>query len=693
MVDIKVTREFKTQTTKAILSIAFFAFSYLLIVILAIGLTALCIYAGFMLIAIKPMFITITLGIGLASLGVLILIFLVKFIFKSHKVSRSHLHEIQRTDEPELFAMIDEIVTEVGTSFPKKVYLSTDVNAAVFYDSGFWSMFLPIKKNLQIGLGLVNTVSRLELKAILAHEFGHFSQRTMKVGSYVYNLNQIIFNMLHDNDSYNDLIQRWSNISSYFSVFVSLAIKIISGIQWILRKLYVVVNISYLGLSREMEFHADEIAANVAGHEPLKNSLLRMTLADHSLNSVLNFYNAKIPDRIKTDNLYRDHLFVMNFLAERNNFSTKDSLPEISLEDQSKFDKSKLVIKDQWASHPGTRERIERLEKINIKSEQKEDYPANGIFSDIEKIQKVLTGNMFGVVVYDGETNLISPEDFQSEYRNNLLKESFSRIYNGYYDHKNPIPFELNKLHPAEENTGVEELFSDGKVELVYTAIALQGDMETLKNISNGSVMVKTFDYDGKKYSGNDSAELLQKLDEELNQINEKIKQNDIQVFLYFKKLVSGQNKPAELERIYQEFFDFDMAFDTRYEIYTTLSNELQFINVTTPFEQIEQNLSGINSWEEKLKTEIESMLTDPKYLTEITTEIRENLERYTSKRWSYFNGSQYQDENLNTLFTAMNNYAFLLSRGYFLLKKNLLAYQEDLLNNYPQQQFLSKAV
>ena len=693
MVDIKLTREFKTQTTKAILSIAFFAFSYLLIVILAIGLTALCIYAGFMLIAIKPMFITITLGIGLASLGVLILIFLVKFIFKSHKVSRSHLHEIQRTDEPELFAMIDEIVTEVGTSFPKKVYLSTDVNAAVFYDSGFWSMFLPIKKNLQIGLGLVNTVSRLELKAILAHEFGHFSQRTMKVGSYVYNLNQIIFNMLHDNDSYNDLIQRWSNISSYFSVFVSLAIKIISGIQWILRKLYVVVNISYLGLSREMEFHADEIAANVAGHEPLKNSLLRMTLADHSLNSVLNFYNAKIPDRIKTDNLYRDHLFVMNFLAERNNFSTKDSLPEISLEDQSKFDKSKLVIKDQWASHPGTRERIERLEKINIKSEQKEDYPANGIFSDIEKIQKVLTGNMFGVVVYDGETNLISPEDFQSEYRNNLLKESFSRIYNGYYDHKNPIPFELNKLHPAEENTGVEELFSDGKVELVYTSIALQGDMETLKNISNGSVMVKTFDYDGKKYSGNDSAELLQKLDEELNQINEKIKQNDIQVFLYFKKLGSGQNKPAELERIYQEFFDFDMAFDTRYEIYTTLSNELQFINVTTPFEQIEQNLSGINSWEEKLKTEIESMLTDPKYLTEITTEIRENLERYTSKRWSYFNGSQYQDENLNTLFTAMNNYAFLLSRGYFLLKKNLLAYQEDLLNNYPQQQFLSKAV
>ena len=92
--------------------------------------------------------ITIALGIGLASLGILVLFFLVKFIFSSHKVDRSHLHEISKTDEPRLFKLIEDIVNEVYTSFPKKVYLSTDVNAAVFYDSSFWSMFIPIKKNL-----------------------------------------------------------------------------------------------------------------------------------------------------------------------------------------------------------------------------------------------------------------------------------------------------------------------------------------------------------------------------------------------------------------------------------------------------------------------------------------------------------------------------------------------------------------
>ena len=49
-----------------------------------------------------------------------------------------------------LFSLIEEIVVKVNTDFPKKIYLSTEVNAAVFYDSSFWSMFFPIKKNLLI---------------------------------------------------------------------------------------------------------------------------------------------------------------------------------------------------------------------------------------------------------------------------------------------------------------------------------------------------------------------------------------------------------------------------------------------------------------------------------------------------------------------------------------------------------------
>ena len=47
------------------------------------------------------------------------------------------------------------------------------MNAAVFYDLSIFNLFFPSKKNLEIGLGLVNVLNLGEFKAILAHEFGH----------------------------------------------------------------------------------------------------------------------------------------------------------------------------------------------------------------------------------------------------------------------------------------------------------------------------------------------------------------------------------------------------------------------------------------------------------------------------------------------------------------------------------------
>lgn len=678
-IEVKLSSEFKNQTIKAILAITFFMLVYSILFLMAIGLTALCVVGGVYLIALKPMFGTIALGIGLASLGILVLIFLLKFIFKSHKIDRTHLIEIIESEEPELFQMIDEIVQEIQTSFPKKVYLSTDVNAAVFYDSSFWSMFLPIRKNLQIGLGLINTLTSEELKAILSHEFGHFSQKTMKVGSFVYNLNQIIFNMLFDNESYENLIQRWANVSGYFSFFVVIAVKINEGIQWILRKLYEVVNKSYLGLSREMEFHADEIAANVTGYEPLKSSLLKMTLSDNSFNDVLNFYNEKISHNLKSENIYRDQTAVMLFIAEINNISIKNELPIISLEEQNKFDKSKLVIKNQWASHPTIKERIKRLENTGFSKPNNTIILANNIFKNIAETQIRLTNKLFENVSYQEETRFLSYDNFQKEYKSEVLSNSFAKMYNGYYDNKNPTLIDLNHRNSIDEKVDFKSLFSDEKIDLVYTAIAIQNDIETLISISNNSLPIKTFDYDGFRYKRKDITELLKKLKVELETLNEKIKKNDIDIYENFRKAEHEQNKPKELERLYSDFLEFDTTFNAKHDIYIKLLNDLQFVSTTTPFEKIRANLKRIKPTEELLKTEINQLLSDCKFQTEITAEIKEKLELYTSQTWEYFGGVSYFDDNLNILYTALHNYAHLLSRVYLVLKKKILAYQEEL--------------
>lgn len=137
----------------------------------------------------------------------------------------------------------------------------------------------------------------------------------MKVGSYVYNVNRVIYNLLYDNESFQTLAQQWANASGYFAFFVKIAVGIVKGIQWILRQVYTIINLNYMALSREMEFHADAVAASVTGPGPMISSLPRLDFSDNSYNAVLNYYSGKIDSAVKTNNIYPQHYLVMNFLA------------------------------------------------------------------------------------------------------------------------------------------------------------------------------------------------------------------------------------------------------------------------------------------------------------------------------------------------------------------------------------------
>jgi membrane protein implicated in regulation of membrane protease activity len=103
---VQVSPNFKKMTSKAIFAIVLFIALYLLLLTLAIGITFLCVWGGIALIIAKPMLLTIGLGIGLASLGFFILVFLFKFLFKKHEVDRGHSLEITEHEEPKLFSFI-----------------------------------------------------------------------------------------------------------------------------------------------------------------------------------------------------------------------------------------------------------------------------------------------------------------------------------------------------------------------------------------------------------------------------------------------------------------------------------------------------------------------------------------------------------------------------------------------------------
>lgn len=673
--NIQPSPNFRKMAMNAIFAIITFIFVYLILLILGIALTALCIYGGVALIIAAPKFITIVLGVGLASLGIMIFIFLIKFLFKEHEIDKSHLTEIQREEYPELFNFIEEIATEAKVKSPKKIYLSRDVNAAVFYNSSFWSMFFPVRKNLQIGVGLINTVTEQELKAIIAHEFGHFSQRSMSVGSYVYNVNEVIFNMLYDNNSFDQNIQAWANISGYFSIFVIIAVKLIQGIQWILQKMYGLVNIRYMTLSREMEFHADEVAANIAGSKPLIDSLLRLELSQLAYNSTINFYEHKSENNIISKNIYKDHLFTLEFFAKENNISLKDGLPLVTVSDINKG-RSKIKIEDQWASHPSTEERVDALRKLNIVKNENRENLAITLLPDKEKLGEELTKLIFYYSTFRKETVAIENEEFRKDFMEDIVANQFSKEYNTYYDNKNPITFDLESITDFALSDTMETLFEKEKVDIVYNLIALEEDKILLESISKMEIEIKSFHYEESIYNVKQAENLIVEINKKIEESKSLIKENDINIYKFFYNQAQKKSNEIELKNKYHNLFEQDTIYNRRKYIYRRFLEFTDQLNMATEQQHVENIFAEISHLEKDLRKEIEELINNPILETEITLLINDNLEKYLSRDWYYSANADADNEYLNTLFTALNNFNYLILRYYFLVKKDLLNYQ-----------------
>lgn len=154
---------------------------------------------------------------GIAS-GVLCL-YLIKGFFKRRESDPSMMIEIQRKDQPRLFSFIDQICEDTGAPEPHKIFLTPEVNAAVFYHESLLSLVRKTPKNLLIGLGLVNRLNLSEFKAVLAHEFGHFSQNSMKLGTYVYTANRVVGDLVYGRDKLDGFIDTMKRVDIRVSIF------------------------------------------------------------------------------------------------------------------------------------------------------------------------------------------------------------------------------------------------------------------------------------------------------------------------------------------------------------------------------------------------------------------------------------------------------------------------------------------
>jgi heat shock protein HtpX len=152
--------------------------------------------------------------------------------------------------EPQLFAMIEDVAAATSQQRPSEVYLLNEVNAWVSQRGGF--MGFGSKRVMGVGLPLMTNMTRPELRAVIAHEFGHYCSGDVGIGPLIYKTRAAIARTLVGVDeTFLQSVFNW-----YAKVFMRLT----------------------MAVSRQQEFVADETAARVAGAAPMVNALRKVSM-------------------------------------------------------------------------------------------------------------------------------------------------------------------------------------------------------------------------------------------------------------------------------------------------------------------------------------------------------------------------------------------------------------------------------
>lgn len=548
--------EFRKNVARVVTHIALFALLYLVLLAAGIALAALLVTIGGFVVIYIHHILAIIFGIGLMGVGVMVCIFLIKFLFASKKETVAGAIEATEAEYPDLFRFIRQVSEETGTLFPKHIYIAPEVNAFVSYDSNIRSLLFPVRKNLTIGLGLVNMVNLSEFKAILAHEFGHFSQKSMRAGSYVYQVNKVIYNLLYENEGFGKALSGWASIHSAFALCANMTIKIIAGIQYILREAYKGVNKSYMSLSRQMEFHADAVAARSAGSNNIIHALRRIEFADACYDQTIAKYNAWIAKQYKATNLFSQQKITAQFIADSFRLPLSEGLPLLHEADKHYQTYSRLNIDNQWASHPTRGQREEALNAIGIAGPVV-DEPAWILFGgNAEKLQEQVTNDLYKGVQFEKESLPLDDATYTEEYRREQVQDNFPETYQGYFNNRQISVLETDQIIPAL----IPDLavFFEQHKDLPAKLNAARADIDLLEQVADKANGISYFDFEGQKYARKDTETVKETIRHQLADQEAALKVNDEKVFAHFSLLAlqRGEKDTQQLKSNYRDYYE-----------------------------------------------------------------------------------------------------------------------------------------
>ncbi len=462
-------------------------------------------------------------------------LFMIKALFFIQRGAANTDHEVTAQQQPQLFAFLHRLADEVGAPRPHRVFLSGRVNAAVFYDLSIANFFVPSRKNLEIGLALVNVLTLGELKAVLAHEFGHFAQRTMAVGRWVYMAQQITSQIVTRRDAFDKFLVQLSSIDFRIG-WIGWALRLaVWAIRSVMELLFRVVVLAQRALSREMEFQADLVAVSVTGSEALIDALHRLGAADDAWNRTLAFASQEL----RAGRPVADLFAVQDHIIDRTRQILDDpaygAVPATTRNDPGRrlFKAALAAPPQMWSTHPSNSDREDNAKRRFIAAPT-DDRSAWSVFGSAQSLREQLSAKMAGVEPFNPVPIAQSLENLDIDYQRRYLDHRYRGVYLGrsivrhvataqeLYEKTAPQDRDallqaLDRLYPPELTKSMERLR-----ELQEEHSALQGLRAGFLTAPGGVIQHR-----GESISRKQLAPALQRVQSEIDEVAAELRRHD----------------------------------------------------------------------------------------------------------------------------------------------------------------------
>ena len=531
---------------------------------------------------------------GIAS-GLLCL-FLVKGLFRIVRADEGLRLQVTEEEQPLLFAFIRRLCQETGAPFPHRIFLVPDVNAAVAFHQSVLNLIFPSRKNLIIGLGLVNRLNLTEFKAVLAHEFGHFSQNSMKLGSYVYTANRVIVDVVYGRGKLDEIVAALCRTDIRIAIFAW----IFTGILWVMRKalelLFRAINFANTSLSRQMEYNADLVAVSVTGSDSLIFALAKLDFASDTLGQAwTDLMTAADHNRYSRD-LYFHQTRAASYLRLRRgdaNLGEVPTLPDDPTQTVQLFKPEDTTVPKMWATHPSNHDREVNAKKRYCRG-LLDERSAWELFSNMDAVKESMTRLLYGTTSRKIPETLEDPEAVQEFIDAEHAETTYHPRYHGLYDDRYLNPGKLEELCSSTELAALQEpssleaalgqLYGEELKARMTAHKARQEELAKLARVAHGVVHLtgKDFEHRGQRFGLSQVQSLLKEVEGEIDNDFANMHSLDRLVFRVHYAMAQQLGDPERDELLKR--YRFHMVVQ---EMHSTLRSQCRNL------EAILSNLSG----------------------------------------------------------------------------------------------------